>query len=541
MLKTFKEILILTTLGLFTLIPISCIEEPEDAPPAPEADFEALATTILVGTSVEFTDLSKGSPDTWSWTFSGGTPGASDEQNPTVVYNTPGQYEVSLTASNVTGDDTESKSGYITVLAELEADFEADKTEINEGEVITFTDLTSGATSWSWTFEGGDPSTSTEQNPTVAYMEAGVYEVTLEASNDLSSDTETKTSFITVIDPYPTLTSEAAIVESLEIAEYDLQSFLRFAFTFDGVLTNQVTLDQTWANIASQSFVSVDAKIYQFWDLAYELIYLANNIIISSNNVITDEAAKQSYIAQAKVIRAIIYLELVDYFGGVPIETTQIPGDDLTRGEKTAVVSWVISDLDEAEGVLPSTANNELGFTVDLARGFLIRAYLMNEDWQNVSSLSSQIIDGGTYSLEADISNIYNENSTESLYSFIVSGNADFDLYFDLGSYVPLFKLTEAYLAHAEANFNLGDNNTAKNSLNMVRPRRAQAEHTVISADDILDQWEIELDMEGQFFGTLKRFGKVEEVLMVESFKTILPIPQAIIDEHPNMFQNPGY
>ena len=82
---------------------------------APEADFSASSTTITVGQSITFTDNSSNTPTSWSWTFEGGTPASSNEQNPVIIYNTAGTYAVTLTASNNSGDDTESKTNYITV------------------------------------------------------------------------------------------------------------------------------------------------------------------------------------------------------------------------------------------------------------------------------------------------------------------------------------------------------------------------------------------------------------------------------------------
>ena len=47
-------------------------------------------------------------------------------------------------------------------------------------------------TSWSWTFTGGNPSTSTQQNPVVQYSSAGTYSATLVASNQLGSNSITQ-------------------------------------------------------------------------------------------------------------------------------------------------------------------------------------------------------------------------------------------------------------------------------------------------------------------------------------------------------------
>jgi PKD repeat protein len=156
--------------------------------------------------SVQFTDTSTMSPSSWDWTFNGGTPSTSTQQNPLITYNTPGVYTVTLTATNINGSDTETKVNYITVniLQAPVADFAASLTNISAGESVDFTDLSANIpTSWSWTFEGGTPSGSTDQNPTVTYNTPGTYTVTLTATNSVGSDTETKVDYIDVAEkPY---------------------------------------------------------------------------------------------------------------------------------------------------------------------------------------------------------------------------------------------------------------------------------------------------------------------------------------------------
>ena len=80
------------------------------------------------------------------------------------------------------------------------ADFAATPTSGSYPLAVQFTDASSGApTSWSWDF--GDGGTSTAQNPSYTYAAAGVYTVTLTATNDVGSDVATKTDFITVTEP----------------------------------------------------------------------------------------------------------------------------------------------------------------------------------------------------------------------------------------------------------------------------------------------------------------------------------------------------
>jgi len=169
---------------------------------SPVADFSADTTAIAEGQSVSFTDLSANGPTDWSWSFPGGTPSSSTLPNPSITYEEAGTYDVALTVSNEAGGDTEEKSGYISVFPGLEppvADFSADDSSIEEGQQVTFTDLSANApTSWAWSFPGGTPSTSTAANPTVTYDSVGVFNVSLTVVNEGGSDTEEKSGYISV-------------------------------------------------------------------------------------------------------------------------------------------------------------------------------------------------------------------------------------------------------------------------------------------------------------------------------------------------------
>lgn len=83
---------------------------------APVADFVGSPTTVVVGNTVSFTDLSTNNPTSWSWSFPGGATTTSTAQNPTITYNTVGTYNVSLTATNGNGNNSVTKTAYITVV-----------------------------------------------------------------------------------------------------------------------------------------------------------------------------------------------------------------------------------------------------------------------------------------------------------------------------------------------------------------------------------------------------------------------------------------
>ena len=80
------------------------------------AEFQADRTTICAGNTINFDDQSYNAVNGWTWTFAGGSPASSSAQNPSVTYNTPGLYNVTLTSTDGPNSDSETKTSYIRVL-----------------------------------------------------------------------------------------------------------------------------------------------------------------------------------------------------------------------------------------------------------------------------------------------------------------------------------------------------------------------------------------------------------------------------------------
>ena len=166
--------------------------------PPPVAQFTGSPTSGCAPLTVSFTDQSTGQITSWSWTLGDG--GTSIMQNPSYQYTTAGIYTVSLTVTGPTGSNTNTKTNYITVSTVPVANFSGTPTSGAAPLTVSFTDQSTGVpTSWSWNF--GDAGTSTSQNPSHQYLNAGAYTVTLTASNVCGSDPETKTNYITVATP----------------------------------------------------------------------------------------------------------------------------------------------------------------------------------------------------------------------------------------------------------------------------------------------------------------------------------------------------
>ncbi len=168
----------------------------------PTADFTADVTSGIAPLSVNFTDLSLDSVNTWHWDFGNGD--TSVLQNPAYVYNDPGTYTVSLTVTGPGGTDTHTKTDYIDVQYPAPtAGFTAVPTSGPPPLLVEFTDMSAGTvTSWSWDF--GDGNTSMVQNPNHTYLNPGTYTVSLTVSGPGGNDIETKTDYINVSNLPPT-------------------------------------------------------------------------------------------------------------------------------------------------------------------------------------------------------------------------------------------------------------------------------------------------------------------------------------------------
>ena len=145
---------------------------------------------------MNFTDTSTGSPTSWSWSFGDGT--TSTQQNPSKTYSAAGHYSVTLTATNAFGSTSETHT--VNVAPPPAPDAEFTFSQLAGTLRVNFTDASSGgATAWSWDF--GDGTSSTAQNPTKDYAAGGNYSVTLTATNAGGSNSETHN--VSVVLPPP--------------------------------------------------------------------------------------------------------------------------------------------------------------------------------------------------------------------------------------------------------------------------------------------------------------------------------------------------
>jgi len=137
---------------------------------------------------VEFTDQSQSTTNSineWSWYFGDGTLSAGT--NPIHLYESVGEYSVTLTVSDNFGcTDTYTDNVQVEVFPSPEALFGVTPATPVTFQNVEFTDESIGAISWNWDL--GDGTTSINQNTAHSYENPGVYSIELIVENEFCSD-----------------------------------------------------------------------------------------------------------------------------------------------------------------------------------------------------------------------------------------------------------------------------------------------------------------------------------------------------------------
>lgn len=195
------------------------------------------------------------SADRFLWTFEGGSPTTSSEKNPgKVIFLKAGEHTITLEAWN--DWDRTSKCYTIRVDSMMSIDFKA-IADINNYAPATFqfTNISTGASKYTWTFNGGTPAVYEGVNPpNVTYTSQGKYMVILEGNN--GSETVTVSHEIEVRE---TMIASFEIIPSFEDID-DMEAPLRA--TFDVKLQGVETLQWECKDATITNSDKKEALIY---------------------------------------------------------------------------------------------------------------------------------------------------------------------------------------------------------------------------------------------------------------------------------------
>lgn len=148
----------------------------------PVAAFSAADTVGCGSVQVQFQDNSLYGPTAWQWSFPGGNPVASTQQDPTVDYPSVGTYDVTLIVTNGNGADTLTLTNYVEVFPGVTASVNAVDVSCSGGVNGSVTALGSGGAT-PYTYRWGNGSTASG----LGSLSPGTYAVTITDANGCSA------------------------------------------------------------------------------------------------------------------------------------------------------------------------------------------------------------------------------------------------------------------------------------------------------------------------------------------------------------------
>lgn len=187
-----------------------------------------------------------------------------------------------------------------------------------------------------------------------------------------------------------------------------------------------------YENFTTHKIQAVNPWISNMWQAIYTTINAANQVIEEvplMDETLIPEEKKNSFVGEAKFIRALNYFFLVRAFNKVPLKLNYTKeGDDIDVPEssKEELYAQIVKDLTEAIAGLPEENPN----TGDASRGrashwaakaLLAKVLLyqaeMTGDYNKVADLASEVISSGQYALVSDYSTIWTtQNTNEAIF-----------------------------------------------------------------------------------------------------------------------------
>lgn len=169
--------------------------------------------------------------------------------------------------------------------------------------------------------------------------------------------------------------------------------------------------DASFINAYDQfTYTASDAGVEGYWIGQWQFVNRCNQVLTNVPKIDMDTTLKNRLLAEARMLRAYFYFNLVRIYGGVPI-FDGLPADknyNIPRNSVDEVYNFIISDLTSAAAVLPQSygASDQGRMTKGGALGLLSKVYLYKKDWQKAYDTSNQVIGMG-YSLDTNFNHLF--------------------------------------------------------------------------------------------------------------------------------------
>lgn len=159
----------------------------------------------------------------------------------------------------------------------------------------------------------------------------------------------------------------------------------------------------------------------------YYAAIAAYNYFIGNIDLVesVDASVRDSYAAEAKFLRALVYFDLVNFYGDIILYKSSpetVEAAKVAQSPKSEALAFVNEDLDFAIANLPNTPY--AGHAVrGSAQGLKVRVLMYEEKWEEAAALAKEIMDEGKFSLSGDYEGIFisagQTNNPEIMFSTV--------------------------------------------------------------------------------------------------------------------------
>ena len=189
-----------------------------------------------------------------------------------------------------------------------------------------------------------------------------------------------------------------------------------------------------WRELHQHNWTPVNPEVVGHWNDANKGLAQTNQFIFdldAADPSIFSVYDLDALKAEARVLRAFYYFQLMDFYGGVPIlETAAIDPENLpSRKTRKEVFEYIESELLAAVTNLKAnhTSDQQGRVTKSSAHGLLARLYINAEEfsgtarWADAAAHADMVINSGEFSLESDFhDNFSADNAGGSEHVFVV-------------------------------------------------------------------------------------------------------------------------
>lgn len=278
-------------------------------------------------------------------------------------------------------------------------------------------------------------------------------------------------------------------------------------FAYDNLTDIGIGYDIGFGDVIAGTFTDRSTTITARWKSGYDLIQRANHAISNIQKMTIDVEKKNIMISEAKFLRSLMYFQLSNLFGELPIydETVDLNKEfaDLKNSRSTIadVQKFILTDLDFAIQNLPVKYDDKYLGRVTKGAAIALRGkvYLYQENWADAIKDFEDIVYNRTnaynYSLSSDYGSLFKtegDNSAESIFSIQNMGGTGFPygmpMAFYMGSrstfgscwnnVMPSTRFADSYENIDGSPFDWDDHYTNYNADNTVKKQAMMATHT---------------------------------------------------------------